>query len=86
MPWPAPVKKLVDEKARQEMGLVMEVIRSIRNLRSEIGLSPGRNLPLSLELRKIPFLFADEKIFIEKLAWSEPVSIIKIRKKNRPVP
>lgn len=77
-PWPAPVKKLVDEKARQEMGLVMEVIRSIRNLRSEIGLSPGKKSAIVLRTpEKYLSLFADEKIFIEKLAWSEPVSIIK---------
>jgi len=77
-PWPVSVKKLVDEEARQEMALVMGVIRSIRNLRSEIGLSPGKKSAIVLRTpEKYLSLFNDEKIFIEKLAWSEPVSIIK---------
>ena len=55
-PWPEYAQELIDKEARKEMNLVRGVIRAIRNLRSEIGLSPGKNLLLFFEHRKSFFL------------------------------
>ena len=77
-PWPEYTQELIDKEARKEMNLVRGVIRAIRNLRSEIGLSPGKKSPIVLRTpEKFLSLFTSEEIFIEKLAWSEPVTIIK---------
>ncbi|MGI5881780.1 MAG: valine--tRNA ligase [Dethiobacteria bacterium] len=76
--WPLPDEKLIDERARCEMELVMGTIRSIRNLRSEIGLPPGKKSPIVIRVpEKHLALFADEKSYMERLSWSGPVSIIE---------
>ncbi len=83
--WPVLEEKLIDREAREEMNLVMGVIRSIRNLRSEVGLSPGKKSPIVLRTpEKDLSLFTAEKIFIEKLAWAEPVTILKNTEEKPP--
>lgn len=41
-PWPEP--RETDDKAEEEMGLVMDVIRAIRNARAEYEVEPGRRI------------------------------------------
>ena len=43
-PYPAVDPALVDDEAERRMNLLMEVIRSIRNIRSEMNLPPGQEL------------------------------------------
>lgn len=75
-PWPQFRADLVDEEAGQEMNLVMEVIRGIRNLRSEVGLSPGQKSTIILRTpARYRSLLLEERPYIEKLSWAEPVVI-----------
>ncbi len=41
-PFPAANESLNDEQAENDMNAVMDVVRSIRNLRAELGVSPGK--------------------------------------------
>lgn len=43
-PFPKVDAALIDDDAEQRMGLVMDVIRSVRNIRSEVNLPPGQEL------------------------------------------
>ena len=45
-PWPNSVVSLLDEAAETQMAFVQEVVGAVRNMRSEIGLPPGKKLPL----------------------------------------
>ena len=42
--WPEPNAKRDDETAEEEMGTLMEVVRGIRNIRSEYNVDPGRHI------------------------------------------
>ncbi|NLG68672.1 MAG: valine--tRNA ligase [Firmicutes bacterium] len=44
-PWPQPDDALVDEAAEERMRQVMDVIRAIRNVRAEKGVSVSRRIP-----------------------------------------
>jgi len=43
-PYPVFTATLVDDEAEQRMGLLMDVIRAVRNIRSEMNLPPGQEL------------------------------------------
>ncbi len=43
-PWPRPNKDLVDREAEEEMETLQSVIRSIRNIRQEMNIPPGRKV------------------------------------------
>jgi valyl-tRNA synthetase len=43
-PWPAHADKLRDERAERAMNMVMEAIKAVRNIRSELGVAPSRRV------------------------------------------
>jgi valyl-tRNA synthetase len=45
-PWPRPGQGTIDVRAEREIDLVMEVVTRVRNLRAEVGIDPGRRVPL----------------------------------------
>ncbi|BEQ14070.1 valine--tRNA ligase [Desulfoferula mesophila] len=47
-PWPGEHDDQIDPQAEHDMGLVMEVIGAVRNIRGEMGISPGREVPVVL--------------------------------------
>ncbi|MEW5920645.1 MAG: valine--tRNA ligase [Bacillota bacterium] len=75
-PWPRFAEELVDETARVEMELIMEVIHAVRNLRQEIGLSRGTNSPVVLRApRRLLPLLEEERPFMEKLSWAGEITL-----------
>ena len=75
-PWPRFTDELVDENARLEMELVMEVIHVIRNLRQEIGLPRGSSSPVILRApQKLQAVLKEEKPFMEKLSWAGEITL-----------
>ncbi len=76
--WPEPIPRFEDEEARKEMSLVMNVIRAIRNLRSEINLAPGQKSDIVLRMpQDYVELFYEEQDSIANLAWIERVAIVE---------
>ena len=45
-PFPAADESLTDPEAEREMGLIMEVITRIRNIRGEMSIAPSKKLPV----------------------------------------
>lgn len=45
--WPQP-KGFRNEKSEKDMGILMEVIRAVRNIRSDFGVAPGRKINVAL--------------------------------------
>jgi valyl-tRNA synthetase len=44
-PWPEAEEALLDEGAESDMGLLMDLIRQIRNARAEFDVTPGKPIP-----------------------------------------
>ena len=55
--WPRVAPDLVDAEAEDKMGLVMALVHSIRNLRAEYEVTPGRRIPALVAAGEaVPFL------------------------------
>ena len=58
------------------MDIVMNVIRAIRNLRSEVNIPPGQKSPVVLRVpSKEKDILNQELLVMERLAWAYPVEI-----------
>lgn len=77
-PWPKAKALERDYKAEEDMSLVTEVIRAIRNLRSEVRVTPGRKARVILVAReeKIRQLLEESRLYFSALAQAEPVDIL----------
>jgi valyl-tRNA synthetase len=47
--WPQTQAQWVSVEAEKEVGLVQEVVRAGRNIRSELGISPGREITMEIQ-------------------------------------
>ena len=75
--WPAADDRLVFPEEAQEMEDVMEVIRSIRNLRAEMNVAVGRRTHLMIRPKAgHEKAMADAGSFFVKLAWASGVELI----------
>jgi len=59
-PWPRQNKELIDKKAEEEMETLQSLIKSIRNIRQEMNIPPGRKIEAQF------FLEDEERALIEK--------------------
>lgn len=50
-PWPLKEEGNIDTEAEEQMGLIMEIIRAIRNLRSELNVPPGKKAECILVIK-----------------------------------
>jgi valyl-tRNA synthetase len=63
-PYPQPQPERVDEEAEREVALLKDLVNACRTLRSEMGVAPGKRLPLVLQGRRerveafVPYLCA----------------------------
>lgn len=70
--WPQANKKLIDPRAEKEFALVMEIIRSIRNARSEFHVEPAKKIPAVISAGKSSALLSSQREVIASLARLEP--------------
>lgn len=72
-PWPDEQPDLVDAAAEEQMTLIMETIKAIRNMRAEVNVPPGKKseaiLQTSESLQKV---FTENIQYIRSLGASEP--------------
>jgi len=47
-PWPKAKKAWFDAQAESDMGLLMEIVTAVRNLRAEMNLPPARSVPVAI--------------------------------------
>jgi valyl-tRNA synthetase len=47
-PWPASDEAHIDDQAENDMGLLMDLIRQVRNARAEYDVTPGKRVPATI--------------------------------------
>jgi valyl-tRNA synthetase len=73
--WPRADKELIDAHAEREFGLVMEIVRSIRNARAEFHVEAGKRIPAVISAGKSRALLESQRDLIASLARLEPVDL-----------
>lgn len=83
--WPEYIDELNDDDAEKNMQLIMDAIRSIRNMRAEMDVAPSRKARVMIVIQdtKIASIFKENRVYLEKLASSSQV-IIQKDKENIP--
>ncbi len=67
--WPAPPESFADEEAEEQFTILMDSIRSIRNVRSEKQVPPGKKVPAIIQAeQQLQDLFGDWGQYITELA------------------
>ena len=74
--WPKFSTDLCDEKAEKEMISIMDAIKGIRNVRSEMNVPPSKKVKLFV-VTKDEELFSQAGVFFEKLASASETEIRK---------
>ena len=75
-PWPSPGEELADAEAEEQMALIMDVIKAIRNIRAEKGVEPGRGITAILRAGpSVQGVLRENAGYIETLARVERLSI-----------
>jgi len=74
--WPEPAKKLVFPREAEEMELFQEVVRAIRNLRSQVKLAPDQKVPVIVRVGGNPAACLEEEAHqLKRLASVETITI-----------
>jgi valyl-tRNA synthetase len=82
--WPEYKENEVDKDSESKMKTIMSVIKSVRNIRNEMKVDPGRKIEAILLSDKLEILESGES-YIKNLANIDNLRIIKTLK-NRPQP
>ena len=72
--WPEYCECFADAKAEQEMAGIMDAIKGIRNVRSEMNVPPSKKVKLYV-VTKENSLFDEAGVFFEKLAGASEIEI-----------
>ncbi len=67
-PWPQADKKFFDARAEKEFGMVMDIIRAIRNARTEFNVEPGKRIPAIIVAGNATALLESQREIIALLA------------------
>ncbi|MFH1339085.1 MAG: valine--tRNA ligase [Candidatus Omnitrophota bacterium] len=83
-PWPHVQEQIIDRKSESQMESLIEIIKSIRNLRSSINLKVGQAVPVSVYPYKSNFrrLIEENRGLIANLARLEALDVLE--KSGRP--
>ncbi|NLD06488.1 MAG: class I tRNA ligase family protein, partial [Synergistaceae bacterium] len=73
--WPAPRLEKIDQNVIEEMDLVREVIRSVRNLRAEAHIAPQQVIP-----RAVLSVHNDEKLALIRSSESQITLLTKVER------
>ncbi len=70
--WPEPNPELVDREAEQDMALLMELIRGIRNRRAEYRVTPGQPIPAMVASPEAHGVLEEQRELLCALARVDP--------------
>lgn len=78
--WPAESVIFIDEEIEQQMNTLMETIKSIRNMRAEVNVPPGKKSEVILQITAggQQQVFANNLQYLKTLAAAEPIQLIGI--------
>ncbi|MEG6584024.1 valine--tRNA ligase [Dendrosporobacter sp. 1207_IL3150] len=77
-PWPEAQVELADNQAEQNMNVIMETIKAIRNMRAEVNVPPGKKSEVILQFaaQAIQTVFSNNLQYLRTLAAAEPIEIL----------
>jgi len=67
-PWPEAKDRVVDQQAEEDMQLIMNLVRGIRNRRSEYNVTPGKRIPAVISAGNAAELLEDQRALLCSLA------------------
>ncbi|QUW22515.1 valine--tRNA ligase [Sporosarcina sp. Marseille-Q4063] len=78
-PWPTVDESLSDKERASEMKLLMDIIRSVRNIRAEVNTPMSKEVPLYISTRddKTAEIFETNRKYIERFCNPKPLTIGK---------
>jgi valyl-tRNA synthetase len=76
--WPVDSSTFINEDAEQQMATMMETIKSIRNMRAEVNVPPGKKSEVILQIatNELEQVFANNLQYIKTLAAAESVQLL----------
>ena len=76
--WPEPQDEWIDPCAEQNMGIIMETIKAVRNLRAEVNVGPGKKSEVILKIADpaMKEVFEQHIRYLRTLAAAEPVNLL----------
>jgi valyl-tRNA synthetase len=73
--WPELNEACFDQPAEDQMALLMELIRGIRNIRAEYNVPPGRRIAALISAGDWALTLADQRDLLARLAMLEPTQL-----------
>jgi valyl-tRNA synthetase len=73
--WPEPDAALLDSEAEDKMGLMMELIRGIRNRRAEYDVTPGKRIPAIIAAGDAAPWLDEQRAVLCSLAKLDPAQL-----------
>ena len=76
--WPEGDEAYIDGDIEARMTAIMETIKTVRNMRAEVGAAPSKKseLILSVADEALRAVFTENQAYLDKLASSEPITIL----------
>ena len=74
--WPVANAARVDDQAEEEMGLMMDLIRGIRNRRAEHNVTPGKRIPALIAAGDAAPLLEEQRAVLCALAKLDPARLV----------
>jgi len=77
--WPVDNSTFINEDTEQQMGTMMETIKSIRNMRAEVNVPPGKKSEVVLQIAtdELQQVFANNLQYVKTLAAAETVQLLR---------
>jgi len=76
--WPEVKAECISDEIEAEMTAIMETIKTVRNMRAEVGAAPSKKseLILSFTDESLRSVFTENQSYLDKLASSDPITIL----------
>ena len=76
--WPAGDAGCISDEIEADMTAIMETIKTVRNMRAEVGAAPSKKseLILSFTDESLRAVFTENQSYLDKLASSDPITIL----------
>ncbi|GMB01799.1 valine--tRNA ligase [Pelosinus sp. IPA-1] len=76
--WPMDSSTLINDDVETQMNTIMETIKSIRNMRAEVNVPPGKKSEVILQIvaKELQEVFAKNLSYLKTLAAAEPIQLL----------
>ena len=76
--WPEVQAECISDEIEADMTAIMETIKTVRNMRAEVGAAPSKKseLILSFTDESLRAVFTENQSYLDKLASSDPITIL----------